>query len=190
MYPKSVIITIDDAPNFPEQTSKILDVLDRHNAKCTFFCIGEYIESNDTLLKRMKKDSFGIANHSYTHSDFQTMSNDEVKQELDRTQDLLKEYTDMRYFRPPYGSITDEQIAWLFTKGYDAVMWDWNAEDWDTNKTIEQIKEYYIDKLENNDIVKPIVLFHLSDNSIICLDWLLTELEKRNIKTESLWKNN
>jgi peptidoglycan/xylan/chitin deacetylase (PgdA/CDA1 family) len=189
IVPRSVVITIDDAPNFPENTGKMLDVLKKHNVKATFFCIGSYVDNTTSyLLDRMKNEGHMICNHSYTHPDFQTMEMSEIETELSKTQAIISKYTDVKLFRPPYGSISEEQEAYLFKKGYDCVMWDWDATDWDPEVSVERIKNYYLNKLNNCDIERPVLLFHLTKNSVTCLDWLLTELERRNIKVETLWE--
>jgi peptidoglycan/xylan/chitin deacetylase (PgdA/CDA1 family) len=189
IVPRSVVITIDDAPNFPENTGKMLDVLKKHNVKATFFCIGSYVDNTTSyLLDRMKNEGHMIYNHSYSHPYFEAMSIEEVEKELDITQKMFSKYTDVKLFRPPYGSISEEQEAYLFKKGYDCVMWDWDATDWDPEVSVERIKNYYLNKLNTCDIEKPVLLFHLTKNSVTCLDWLLTELERRNIKVETLWE--
>lgn len=184
--PQVVSITIDDAPNFPENTIKMLDVLKKHNVHATFFCIGEYMVKSPEIMDRMFKEGHIIGNHTYTHVDLKTVNLQEVFiKEIIRTQDLVdsfSHYNGAGFFRPPYGSLTSNQKDYLEHMGYKVRMWDWSAEDWDNNVSVKEIIAYHKDKINNNTLETPIMLFHLSNQSVIALDSVLCYIEQRNIK--------
>ena len=63
---KEVYLTFDDGPN-PETTPKLLKLLDRYNAKATFFCLGENVEAYPELYQSILDQGHAVGNHSYSH---------------------------------------------------------------------------------------------------------------------------
>jgi peptidoglycan/xylan/chitin deacetylase (PgdA/CDA1 family) len=188
---KEVVITIDDAPSFSQNTSKILDVLKKHNVRATMFCIGQYLEQYPDLAQRIAKEQT-MANHSYSHFNFKDRDKSMLfEQELYKNQVLVDAINisvgkpTNKLFRFPYGACTDNEINYLLDYGFTVCWWDLDASDWDNNVSIESIMNYYDTHLYNKTEI-PIILFHLSDNSIIALDRLLYKFEKRGIKVISL----
>ncbi len=184
---KECVITIDDTPNFPENTTKMLDVLQGYPA--TFFCIGQYLEQYPELADRIAKD-FTMSNHTWSHIDIGKSSHYQINIQLLETDTIIRYYNEKynkqnNYFRCPYGSANDHSLEYINELGYNTIWWDLDASDWDNNVSLQQIKDYYTDQL-NNFNGTPIILFHLSDNSIEGMKWLLQELDRRNIKVISL----
>ena len=181
------VITIDDAPRWPENTSKMLDVLEGYPV--TFFCIGMDLEIQPKLANRIAKE-FTMANHTYDHSDMKSLKNNQITYQLLKTDSIIRSYNNLygkqnRLFRFPYGSASKSELDLVYKLGFSTQWWNADASDWDSNVTLEQIKSYYINVL-NNAKDTPIILFHLSDNSIEGMKWLLRELERRNIKVIGL----
>jgi peptidoglycan/xylan/chitin deacetylase (PgdA/CDA1 family) len=186
VQPASISITIDDMPNFPENTAKMLNVLKKHKVHATLFCIGEYMVQNPELVNRMVAEGHTLGNHTYTHVDLKTVNLQEVfTKEIIRTQDLIDSfcnYTSERFFRPPYGSLSSDEEDYLTHMDYKVRYWDWDASDWDNSVSVRQIIDYHKEQIRTNTNPNPVVLFHLSNNSIIAMDSLLTYLEQKNIK--------
>jgi len=63
---KEVALTFDDGPS--EQTTKILDILKKNNARATFFILGKKVKGNEEILKRIVYEGSEIGNHSYNHN--------------------------------------------------------------------------------------------------------------------------
>jgi len=186
VQPQSVSITIDDMPNFPENTAKMLDVLKKHKVHATLFCIREYMVQNPALVERMVQEGHILGNHTYTHIDLKTVNLQEVFiREIIRTQNLVdsfSHYSSERFFRPPYGSLSSEEESYLTHMGYKVRYWDWDASDWNPNVSVKEIITYHKEQIRINTGQNPVILFHLSDNSVIAMDSLLTYLEQKNIK--------
>ncbi|HEX2934233.1 MAG TPA: polysaccharide deacetylase family protein [Bacteroidales bacterium] len=186
---KEVIITIDDAPNFPENTSKILDVLKKHKVKATFFCIGHFLEIYPDIASRIATEQF-MGNHTYTHINIENSNlNDVFKQEILQTQHIIDSLQPLNkhYFRPPYGKLTTSQMLTLTSKGFEVVMWDLSAEEWDNNVSTQNVVDYFHENLYLKFKTQiPIILFHLNNSTVEALDILLTEFEKRNIRVITL----
>ena len=97
-------LTFDDGPD-PEWTPKILDVLEKKNAPATFFVIGEAANLHAGLVKREYEHGDEIANHTFTHPDFESSPKAQVQLQLNLTELLLESSLGVKtlLFRPPYG---------------------------------------------------------------------------------------
>ena len=116
---KAVYLTFDDGP-IPEATPFILDVLDRFNARATFFMVGENVEKYPHLFQEVKRRGHRIGNHTYNHiSGFKHWSWHYLSN-AKKANELLQ--TDL--FRPPHGWIQIGQYKTLRHCGYRVVMWD------------------------------------------------------------------
>lgn len=101
----SVAITIDDGPD-PEITPRVLDLLDQHGAKVTFFCIGELVERHPQLAREIVSRGHSIENHSQRHLHrFSVLGPGGMAAELARAQDTIEAVTGERpqFFRAPAG---------------------------------------------------------------------------------------
>lgn len=101
---RMVALTFDDGPN-PKTTPMLLDILKKYNAKATFFILGQNIPGNEEIVKRMVAEGHEVANHSWSHPNFKTLSPEQIKQEVEQTQSALEKITGRRptMIRPPYG---------------------------------------------------------------------------------------
>jgi peptidoglycan/xylan/chitin deacetylase (PgdA/CDA1 family) len=101
----SVAITIDDGPD-PVVTPKVLDLLDQHRVKATFFCIGELVERHSCLAREIVRRGHTIENHSQHHLHrFSVMGPGGMRAEIARAQDTIEAVTGQRprFFRAPAG---------------------------------------------------------------------------------------
>jgi len=126
-----VALTFDDGPKAPF-TQHLLAALQTLGVKATFFVVGNSIEKEPDLLKQIADAGHELANHSYSHSDFTTLSDDQVRAEVTKTQAAIWRYGQQRtpWFRPPGGN-TDARVQGLLAElGVVTVMWTINAEDY------------------------------------------------------------
>ncbi|HEX8783755.1 MAG TPA: polysaccharide deacetylase family protein [Steroidobacteraceae bacterium] len=103
--PGAVAITIDDGPE-PEVTSRVLDLLDEHQARATFFCIGERVDRHPALARAIVARQHEIGNHTYRHlMRFSLLGPRGVAQEIARAQEAIGAATGevARFFRAPAG---------------------------------------------------------------------------------------
>lgn len=100
-----IAITIDDGPD-PEVTPQILDLLDLHGAKATFFCIGEVARRHPALCREIVRRGHAVENHSLRHlPTFPCLGIRSLREEILAAQETLAEYSGSlpRFFRPPAG---------------------------------------------------------------------------------------
>lgn len=130
----TVYLTFDDGP-CPKTTPEILDILQKHNIKATFFCVGDNIVRHPELFDKIKENGHQVGNHTMHHSKgFYTNTNDYLN-EIDECAALVGN----NLFRPPHGLITPRQNSMLRNKGYKIIQWDVITYDWDNNHSPEDI---------------------------------------------------
>src|SRR5213596_4361951 len=127
-----IAMTFDDGPS-ATLTPKLLDLLAAHHIKATFFVIGENVAEHPEIVARAAQEGHEIANHSWSHPNFGKMSDENVRRQLWRTDDAIKNATGKRptLLRPPYGSITAREKRWIHDEfGYRIILWDVDPYDW------------------------------------------------------------
>jgi peptidoglycan/xylan/chitin deacetylase (PgdA/CDA1 family) len=127
-----VAMTFDDGPH-ATLTPKLLDILAARHMKVTFFVLGECVQENPDVLRRAAREGHEIASHSWSHPNFGKMSDESVRSQLQRTDDIIRTTIGTRptLFRPPYGSITAHEKRWIHDQfGYRIVLWDVDPLDW------------------------------------------------------------
>jgi peptidoglycan/xylan/chitin deacetylase (PgdA/CDA1 family) len=127
-----IAMTFDDGPS-ATLTPKLLDVLAAHRIKATFFVIGENVAEHPEIVARAAREGHEIGNHSWSHPNLAKMSAENVRSQLQRTDDTIKSATGQRptLMRPPYGAITAGEKRWIHDDfGYRIILWDVDPYDW------------------------------------------------------------
>ena len=127
---KMVALTYDDGPS-NIITSRILDTLEKHDAKATFFVLGSRIENNSEPLKRAVSLGCEIGNHTYGHVNLPSLDKKEIEKEISTTNSLVKKYTGTvpKLARAPGGS-TSEYSRKAVNMPF--VYWSIDTRDWET----------------------------------------------------------
>ena len=122
---RPVYLTFDDGPT-PEMTPVLLTLLERYDARGTFFLIGRNAERQPHLVRRIHAAGHQIGSHTYSHPDAWCTSSGKLLHELDRTSILLRRITGepVSLMRPPYGHFTRPMQTWCLTHRQQLTMWD------------------------------------------------------------------
>lgn len=129
---KKIALTFDDGPH-ATQTPEILRILRRHRARATFFVIGENIPWNRDLLRRIAAEGHVVGNHSYTHPQLDLISAPRVREELERTCELVAKELGAppRLARAPYGMWHGPSLEICAQLQMEPFQWDIDTLDWD-----------------------------------------------------------
>jgi len=170
-------------------TPTILDTLKKHNIKAAFFLVGNYLEKEPELVKRIVKEGHIVGNHTYNHPDMSKISNMEsFKKEITSLEESYKNITGqemLKFYRPPQGKFNEENLKLANELGYKTIFWSLAYVDWYVNK--QPTKEYAFEKLIPRIHPGAIVLLHSTSktNSEI-LDELLTKWESEGYTFKTL----
>jgi peptidoglycan/xylan/chitin deacetylase (PgdA/CDA1 family) len=126
-----IALTFDDGPT-PGVTDRILDELKRRGFRATFFMIGERIAAAPDLARRVLAEGHEIGNHTLTHPKLTTLSDSQVKWEIEKTQEMMEEHLNFRarLFRPPYGALRKNQAGIVQDAGLEIILWSVDSVDW------------------------------------------------------------
>ena len=170
-------------------TEKILDVLKKHQVPAAFFLVGNYIEKNADLVRRMVEDGHIVANHTMHHYDMSKLSDKEAfAKELTDLEKLFREVTGKempKYYRPPQGIYSEENLKMAQELGYKTVFWSLAYADWnnDAQPTREQAFDKLIPRVHNGAVV---LLHSTSSTNAEILDELLTKWEEMGYSFASI----
>lgn len=162
-------------------TAKILDVLKKHEAPAAFFLVGNYIEKNADLVRRMVAEGHTVGNHTMHHRDMSKISDPAAfRKELEDLEKLYKEVVGAempKYYRPPQGIYSQENLTAAKSLGYKTVFWSLAYADWnnDAQPTREQAFSKLIPRIHNGAVV---LLHSTSQTNAEILDELLTKWEE------------
>ena len=134
---KVIALTFDDGPG--PYTAQLLDILDQHGAKATFFLIGSKVSAQADVLRRMHARGHQLGNHSWSHPELPKLPVDQIASEIDRTNDAIKQATGVKpsILRPPYGAVNGVVLEQLRARGMSSILWSVDTRDWaDRNSDI------------------------------------------------------
>jgi peptidoglycan/xylan/chitin deacetylase (PgdA/CDA1 family) len=128
---RKLAITFDDGPN-PAITPKLLDLLDRYNAKATFFVIGRYVRECPELVQETAARGHLIGNHTEMHPNLLRLSRREIRIELRLCHDAISNSLGSlpKWFRPPFGLRNPWVVPAARELGYRTLMWTLLPGDW------------------------------------------------------------
>lgn len=159
-------------------TAQILDVLKKHQVPGAFFLVGNYIEKNGDLVRRMVDEGHLVGNHTMHHYDMSKISEKSAfTKELSDLEAIFKETTGKempKYYRPPQGIYSEENLKMASELGYRTVFWSLAYVDWnnDSQPTREQAFSKLLPRIHNGAVV---LLHSTSATNAEILDELLTK---------------
>lgn len=159
-------------------TGKILDVLQKHQVPAAFFLVGNYLEKNPDLVRRMVEEGHIVGNHTMHHPDMSKLSDKAAfSKELTDLETLFTEITGKelpKYYRPPQGVYSEENLKMAKELGYKTVFWSLAYADWnnDAQPTKEQAFSKLLPRIHNGAVV---LLHSTSATNAEILDELLTK---------------
>ena len=163
-------------------TAEILDVLKKHEVPAAFFLVGNYISQNAELGRRMVAEGHTVGNHTMHHYDMSKLTDKAAfEKELTDLETLYKEVTGeemQKYYRPPQGIYSEENLKLAQELGYKTVFWSLAYVDWnnDAQPTREEAFAKLIPRIHNGAVV---LLHSTSKTNAQILDELLTKWKEQ-----------
>ena len=159
-------------------TEKILDILQKHQVPAAFFLVGNYIEKNADLVRRMVDQGHIVGNHTMHHYDMSKLTDKAAfEKELTDLETLFREKTGKempKFYRPPQGIYSEENLKMAKDLGYKTVFWSLAYVDWnnDSQPTKEEAFSKLLPRVHNGAVI---LLHSTSRTNAEILDELLTK---------------
>lgn len=185
---EKVIYLTFDAGYENGNIARILDVLKAHDAHGAFFVLENIVKRDTALVKRMAEEGHLVCNHTSHHKNMTALSHEEFEREIRSLEEVLKEYADIdaaKFYRPPEGRFSEENLQWAQEMGYRTVLWSFAYADWDNAKQPdhERAKKLIFDNIHNGEVM---LLHPTSETNADILDSVLTELENQGYRFGTL----
>ena len=170
-------------------TAQILDILQKQEVSAAFFLVGNYLQKNGDLVRRMVAEGHIVGNHTMHHPDMSKISDLEAfSRELLDLEELYKEITGQtmpKYYRPPQGTYSEENLKMAQKLGYKTVFWSLAYVDW--NNDSQPTAEYAFGKLLPRTHNGAVILLHsTSQTNAAILDELLTRWKQMGYRFGTL----
>lgn len=185
---KTIYLTFD-AGYENGYTATILDTLKKHNVPACFFVVGNYIDSAPELVQRMVDEGHIVGNHTLHHPDMSAIADKEAfSAELTGLEEKFTALTGQpmqKFYRPPQGKFSEENLRQAQELGYTTVFWSLAYVDWytDNQPTEEHAFSKLLPRIHNGAIV---LLHSTSETNARILDELLTRWEQEGYTFGSL----
>lgn len=172
-------------------TEKILDILKKHNVPAAFFLVGNYMERNADLVRRMVDEGHIVGNHTMHHYDMSKLEDRAAfEKELTDLETLFQSITGKelpKYYRPPQGTYSQKNLQMAKELGYQTVFWSLAYVDWknDAQPTREAAFQKLLPRTHNGAVV---LLHSTSQTNAEILDELLTKWSDEGYVFQSIDK--
>ncbi|MGY5351436.1 polysaccharide deacetylase family protein [Wenyingzhuangia sp. IMCC45533] len=149
---KEIYLTFDDGP-IPEITPWVLNQLEKHSAKATFFCIGDNVQKNPEIFEQILEQNHAVGNHTFSHLKGWNIETKKYVEDTILAENLFPKNVSQKLFRPPYGKLTGNQSNELQKLGYKIIMWSVLSGDFDQNLSAKQCTKNVIKNCNKGDII-------------------------------------
>lgn len=164
----------------------MLEVLKENDVKATFFIAGRFAEKFPDIVKDIVKEGHEIGNHGYSHPHPDQLSLEENKDEILKTHNILKEFTeeDINLFAPPYGERGQNCLDASKELDYKTILWTADTVDWqEPAPSVDTLVERVTgEKLTNGAII----LMHPKEHTVEALPQIIQTIEKKGYKLKTV----
>ena len=147
-------------------TAQILDVLKEREVPAAFFLVGDYLERNPDLVRRMTEEGHIVGNHTMDHPDMSGLSGDAFAAQLGDMEALYEDITGQtlpKFYRPPQGLYSEENLKQAQALGYQTVFWSLAYADWDNANQPEA--DAAVEKLTARTHDGAVILLHATSKT-------------------------
>jgi peptidoglycan-N-acetylglucosamine deacetylase len=146
-------LTYDDGPNDP-YTWRLMEVLERHGVKATFFLLGRFVQQKPEIARALAAAGHAIGCHTWDHPNLIFASAAETRRQLQQTRQAILGATgvDTKLFRPPFGGRRPGSLTLARSLGFQPVMWSVTCYDWKA-KSAGEIVAYAERQVRGGDVI-------------------------------------
>ncbi|QCR32282.1 polysaccharide deacetylase family protein [Lysinibacillus sp. SGAir0095] len=157
----------------------ILEVLDKHQTKATFFFDGSWVKKNPSVAKKIKDAGHEIGNHAYSHPDLQQRSKAETREELEKTNQVIEDTLNIKpkWFAPPSGSFNETTIQVAEQLQMKTILWTVDTVDWKKPAASEMVSRV-VSKVENGSMI----LMHPTKPVAEGMEDMITNIKSKGYK--------
>ncbi len=176
---KKIALTFDDGP-YPELSERLLEILAKEKINATFFIVGEMGARSPGLLQLFDSQGHEVAGHTYTHPNLTRISLTRIKEELEKTRVLIREFTgkDTYLFRPPGGNYNENLKNICSSLGYQPIFWTILPQD-HLDIPVEEIYQRVVKNVHPDGII---ILHSGKENTLNALPKIIQTLKKENYR--------
>lgn len=137
-----------------EYIPKILEVLNNHHVKATFFFDGSWTKKNPDIAMMIHMEGHEIGNHAYSHPDLRQYSKAKTMEEITKTNDVIEATLGIRpkWFAPPSGSFNQETVSVANQLNMKTILWTVDTVDWKKPAPSEMVNRV-VTKVDNGSMV-------------------------------------
>lgn len=194
---RALHFTFDDGPS--EHTPALLDALDAHGVRATFFLVARQLEHarGRRIAREIARRGHTVGLHSYRHDDLTTFDAAALRRDLDRSERIYADVFGARpwLFRPPYGRHSEQTDLELASRGYTQVLWNVTTSDGHA-RSAEDVVVGFREALDRQERMPRgqggVVVFHDTHRWVVeAMPQVFEEIERRNCalaeEGEELW---
>lgn len=175
-----VALTFDDGPS-SAYTPKVLDILNRHGAKGTFFVLGSNAKRCSSIVSRAAAEGHEIGVHTWTHINMARSSLAKIDSEVSRTAEVIRTITGKSpaVMRPPYGSTTAGIVRHMYDRyGMRSILWDVDTQDW-RKPGVSTVVSRAVNKAKPGSII---LVHDIHGSTLAAIEGIVTGLQARGFK--------
>ena len=168
-----------------EYLPKILQTLEEHQVYATFFLEGKWVKNNPELAKRIVEYGHEIGNHSYSHPQMERLSADVQREEMTKTNEVIKAVTkqDVTWFGPPSGGYNDTTVKIAYELNMRTIMWTVDTIDWQ-KPSVEVLMQRVMGKVHPGAMI----LMHPTEPTAEALEQLIIQLKEKKLRIGTVSK--
>jgi len=150
---RMLALTYDDGPNDP-YTWRVLELLERHGVKATFFLIGQFVRQKPEIARAIVAAGHAIGSHTWDHPNLIFCSASEVRRQLEQSHKAIMDATgiDTKLFRPPFGGRRPATLRTVRRLGFQPILWNVTCYDWKA-KSAEKIVAHAHRQIRGGDVI-------------------------------------
>ncbi len=166
-----------------EFLQNMLEILEKYDAKCTFFVGGTWVKENPDMLKLIYEKGHEIGNHGTNHKEHANLNSQQNISEIQSCHDEVKKVLgiDMNLFAPPGGSYSVGTVKAAESLGYKTILWTRDTIDW-RDKDTNLIYSRAINNLHSGDLI----LMHPTACTRDALESILTCIKSKKLTPDTV----